>query len=172
MDKLVQNARDCGDHVHVTVVSLSWRIAVCSGADLVVVANERGGTAYDIDAPHARPQTMLGFDEFCGLFYRDTDLGGVGDMVADILQESEHNYVVLIDGSSRGFEFARLTGSVANHCLKMRKSAMAKTCRVTKPKGCVWKEVIAIFEKCKTTVEMRESMTNYYNTQLFNKLGT
>ena len=109
---------------------------------------------------------MLGFDEFCGFFYQNVDSGGVGDMIADILQESHDNYVVVIDGSPRGFEFARFAACVATHCLKVRKSAMFKNCRVTKPKGVMWKEALTCVYKCRSAISMRESMTEYYNEHL------
>lgn len=163
---LVEAVRVHEAHARVIVVTLSWRHVDACGADRVVVANELSGAAYDFRPPQnrkkgvgAEPPPTMSYNELCGII-------DVGDHIADLLMESEHNHVVVIDGYPKGHIYARLAVCVAMRCLKLRRCAKTVTHRATPPNDAACKHALSAFKTCRSVGDMSAAAATYYNSTL------
>lgn len=168
LDRCVMAARDNGDKVHVTVVSLSMRLSADAGADEVWRAYARDGTGYDLCPPHERDQNELGEAEFLGLFFGNVCDPGVGDRIADMILQNRHAHVVVVDPSNKGDNFARLAACVGALKVKHRDATLGGLLykQVLKPKDPVWKRVLAAATKCRSDVQLRGKMREFYHDHL------
>lgn len=163
---LVEWLHKQGAHVHVTLVTLSWRHADSCGANDVIVANELSGAAYDFrpplkvkkGSPNVDPSSMS-YNELCGMTR-------VGAMLVNILLDSEDTHVVVIDGYPKGQIYARLAVCVAARLLKLRRRSNAVAHRATPPADTVCREVLARFKKCRSEEEMSAAAVEYYGDKL------
>ena len=163
LDRCVCAARD-NNGSHVVVLSLSLRLRNASGADELIIAETRDGTAYDLHPPHERDQHDLGEAEFLGLFYSNVCSPGVGDQIADMLLSDSRVHVIVVDPSKSGDNFARLAVCVAALKIKHRDAlvggAMYKNS--LKPKSAVWKNALVSATKCKSDTQLRAAMRELY----------
>lgn len=163
LDRCVMAARDNGPHVRVVVVSLSYRILNDAGADHVWRAEARDGSTYDLFPPYERNQSDLGESEFLGLFLSRTSDPGVGDQIAEQLVNDENAHIIIVD-AGKGDVFARLAACVAALKVKFINKAQGAALykQVLKPKGDVWKAVLAKAAKCRSDTELRGKMREHY----------
>lgn len=153
-------------YARVIVVTLSWRHVDACGADRVVVANELSGAAYDFRPPHNRKKGVdaettptMSYNEICGIV-------DVGNDIADLLMESEHNHIIVIDGYPKGHIYARLAVCVSMLCLKLRRCAKAVTHRATPPNDPTCKCALSVFKTCRSVGDMSAAAATYYNSSL------
>ena len=153
--------------VFVYLVTLSWRHNHPCGADMVIVANEPRGAAFDLrpppkpkkGQPKEKPSTP-GPDELAGLI-------NAGDEIVNLLLENEHTHVVVMDGYSKGEIYARFALAIAARCLKLRRSSKQVAMpRVTAPADSICKTLLARFKKCRSVEAMRDAAEAYYREAL------
>ena len=171
-DRCIMYARDNGSDARVIVVTLDWRKADYAEAHEVVCAKDcTGRFNYVLDDK----QTALSADEFLGLFQTDASGDpGVGKIIAEMLLESEDNHVVVVDGTLKGEEFARLTALVAAHFFKLLpggngelyKAARKFPTRAGKSTFPVWQGVVNRMNRCKSEILLRSAMKIHYDEQL------
>lgn len=168
-DRMIMAARDNGPRARIIVVTLHVHHTTFDGAHEVVVAKDRNCADYQIGEAH----TSLGFDEFTGLFVRDVCAPGLGHRIADMLAESDHNHVVVVDGTERGELFARLAALVAAHLAKMvhgtttfwkNVPALPKAGSVSKYPE--WQGAITKMVAARSETILRATMSDYYYAEL------
>ena len=171
-DKCIMHARDNGPKARVIVVTLDWRKSDYDEAHEIVCAKDcTGRYNYALDDK----QTALSADEFLGLFYTDAAGDpGVGKIIAEMLLESEDNHVVVVDGTPKGEEFARLAALVTAHFYKLLpggngelyKAARKFPTRAGKPAFPVWQAVVNRMNRCKSEILLRAAMKDHYDDHL------
>ena len=151
----------------VYLMTLSWRHNHPCGADMVIVANEPRGAAFDLRPPPKRkkgqskeePSTPSP-DELAGLI-------NAGEEITSLLLENELTHVVVMDGYSKGEIYARFALAIAARCLKLRRASMQVTMpRVTAPADAVCKSILKKFKSCRTVEAMRAAAEAYYHEAL------
>jgi len=151
------------------LVTLSWRHNHACGADVVIVANEPRGAAFDLRPPPKpktkgapkEPMLTLGIDELNGLI-------NVGEEIVHLLLDDERTHVVVMDGYPQGQIYARFAACLAARCLKLRRGASKEVTmpRATMPADAVCKEALKRFKKCRSVEKMRAAAEAYYHEEL------
>tara|TARA_B110000977_G_scaffold3502_1_gene4860 strand:+ start:127 stop:834 length:708 start_codon:yes stop_codon:yes gene_type:complete len=170
-DKAIMTARDNGPSANVVVVSLDWKSSGYAEAHEVRIANDSSG---NVPYQLSTTQGGLGFDEFVGLFYSNVDDPGVGKLVAEKLLESEDNHVVVVDGTRKGEEYARLAALVAAHFYRLNEGGNASLWRSVRkfptrageslfPR---WQAVVDKLTKSKSETLLRAAMAQHYHDHL------
>lgn len=170
-DKCIMNARDSVG-AHVIVVTLDWRKADYAAAQQVLTCRDcTGRFDYEIN----ENCTQVGHDEFLGFFFTDAAGNpGVGKIIAELLLESEDNHVVVVDGTRKGEEYARLAALAAAHFYKLLpggngelwKAVRKFPTRAGKPAFPHWKAVVDRMARCKSEVLLRAAMKDHYAEHL------
>lgn len=150
------------------LVTLSWRHCDACGADVVIVANEPRGAAFDLRPPPKpktkgeprEPPSTPSIDELHGLI-------SVGEEIVHLLLDDERTHVVVMDGYPQGQIYARFAACLAARCLKLRRASKEVTMpRATMPADAVCKEVLKRFKKCRSVEKMRAAAEAYYEEEL------
>ena len=151
----------------VYLVTLSWRHNHSCGADMVIVANEPRGAAFDLRPPpkpkKGEPKELpstLSPDELVGLV-------DMGEEIAEMLVSDERVHVVVMDGYPKGESYARLLAGIAARCIKLRRAGKDVALpRATAPADATCKAVLVCFKKCRSVEAMRTAALDYYDAHL------
>ncbi len=154
----------------VFLMTLSWRHNHPCGADMVIVANEPRGAAFDLRPPpkpkKGEPKELPstpGVDELHGLI-------NAGEEIVNLLLNDEHAHVVVMDGYPQGQVYARFAACLAARCLKLRRASKEVTMpRATAPADAICKEALKRFKKCRSVEAMRAAAEAYYHEALADK---
>jgi len=165
--RVIDAVRAQHPEANVFLVSLSWRHNYNCGADMVIVANEPRGAAFDLRPPPKpkkgepkEPPSTPGIDEFHGLI-------SVGEEIVDLLLGDERMHVVVMDGYPQGQIYARFAACIAARCLKLRRASKQVTMpRATTPADAICKEALKRFKKCRSVDAMRTAAEAYYEEEL------
>ncbi len=164
----IQAVRAQHPEAGVFLVTLSWRHNYNCGADMVIVANEPRGAAFDLRPPPKpktkgepkEPPSTPGIDEFNGLI-------NVGEEIVDLLLDDARAHVVVMDGYPQGQIYARFAACIAARCLKLRRASKHVTMpRMTAPADAICKAALARFKKCRSVEKMRAAAEAYYHEEL------
>lgn len=164
----IQTVRTQHPEASIHLVTLSWRHNHQCGADVVIVANEPRGAAFDLRPPPKPktrgepkdPPSTPGIDELHGLI-------NVGEEIADLLLADERAHVVVMDGYPQGQIYARFAACLAGRCLKLRRASKHVAMpRMTAPADAVCKAALARFKTCRSVEKMRAAAEAYYHEEL------
>ena len=172
-DKSIMFALDNGNGAQVIVVTLDWRKDKYAEAHQVIKASDfTGRFEYKLDDDQLK---YIAPDEFLGFFYTEASgEPGVGKVIAQLLLESEHNHVVVVDGTRKGEEFARLAALAAAHFYKLLpggngelwKAVRKFPTRAGQPVFPHWTAVINRMARCKSETLLRTAMKEHYDEHL------
>ncbi len=172
-DKSIMFALDNGNGARVIVVTLDWRKDQYAEAHQVIKASDfTGRFEYKLDNGDLN---YIGPDEFLGFFYTEASgEPGVGKVIAQLLLESEHNHVVVVDGTPKGEEFARLAALAAAHFYKLLPGGNGELWKVVrkfptrsgKPVFPHWTAVTNRLARCKSETLLRTAMKEHYEEHL------
>lgn len=171
-DKCMVAARDNGGDVRVIAVTLDWTKDSYPEAHRVFKAMDfTGRFGYKLD----RAQPYLSPDEFLGLFYSEASgEPGVGKVIAELLLESEDHHVVVVDGTPKGEEFARLAALAAAHFYKLLPGGSGELWKAVRkfptrggaPVFPHWTAVVQRMPRCRSEVLLRTTMKEHYDEHL------
>jgi|SaaInlV_125m_DNA_1040241.scaffolds.fasta_scaffold06621_4 hypothetical protein len=175
-DKAIMHALDNGPDTQVIVVTLDWRRTNYQEAHETIVATDWTGSApYALDGANAR---CLTFNEFVGLFCSEAFAEpGVGKLIADKLLASEHNHLVVVDGTHYGDEYARLAAVVGAFFCKLQPGGDDRFWKgvgkftathglAASPYWPAWKEAVRKMCRIKSEVTLRVAMKEHYQQNL------
>ena len=172
-DKSIMFALDNGYGARVIVVTLDWRKDKYAEAHQVMKATDfTGRFEYKLDESQ---RNYLGPDEFLGFFYTEASgEPGVGKVIAELLLESADNHVVVVDGTPKGEEFARLAALAAAHFYKLLPGGSAELWKAVRkfptrggaPVFPHWTAVVQRMPRCRSEVLLRTAMKECYAEHL------
>jgi len=172
-DKCMMAARDNGSSARVIAVTLDWNKDTYLEANRVLKAMDfTGRFCYKLDQ---NTQSYLSPDEFLGFFYTEASgEPGLGKVIAELLLESDDNHVVVVDGTPKGEEFARLAALVAAHFFKLLpggnnelwKAVRKFPNRNGQPVHPHWAAAVQRMSKCKSEILLRTAMKEHYDEYL------
>jgi hypothetical protein len=168
VDGAIEAVRAQHPEAGIYLVTLSWRHNHACGADVVIVANEPRGAAFDLRPPSKpktkgeprEPPSTPSIDELHGLI-------NAGEEIVDLLLGDARAHVVVMDGYPQGQIYARFVACIAARCLKLRRASKQVTMpRATMPADAICKEALKRFKKCRSVEAMRAAAEAYYEEEL------
>ena len=172
-DKSIMFALDNGNGARVIVVTLDWRKDTYAEAHQVIKASDfTGRFEYKLDDDQL---SYIGPDEFLGFFYTAASgEPGVGKVIAELLLADQNNHVVVVDGTRKGEEFARLVALAAAHFYKLLPGGngeLWKAVRKFPTRGGApvfphWTAVTNRLARCKSETLLRTAMKEHYDEHL------
>ena len=136
-------------------------------AEAKAKAKAEGKDASKVKLPPEPDREDVGESEFMGLFYSGPPTRadpGVADQIAELLDASDANHVVVIDASARGVNYARLAAGVGALRYGCKNAAAGKAlyAALTKPKSQTLRAALARAHRCRSWYDVREKMREHY----------
>ena len=175
LDRTVLEVRDANPNSVVVLCllseSLEHHTAVQnSGCDSQFVAQTRDGRPFRLHPD----EDELDEDEFMGLFaggpYDRAD-PGVCDMIIEHLDMGNYHYVIVVDATERGLNFARLAAGVAmlkwaRQCKANDEAAFlreaSRNAQLPKPTDAKWKAALTRCGRGRSWAEVRELARDWF----------
>lgn len=169
-DKAIMHARDNGSDTRVIVVTLDWHKLFYADVHETVTAHD-----WTRRNPYHLCSEGQGLSEveFMGLFCTASGDPGLGEQIAAKLLESEHNHVVVVDGTRNGDEYARLAAFVGAHFYKLAPggdNALWKslpkfpTDRDLRPHFKAWSQTVGKISRIQSNATLRVQMREHWQS--------